>query len=90
MGLIRDRHVGRYSDHTIEVVEDGVTKRVTLLVDGREAASESCVLPQEVVLTGTVGGQEATAKVVVRFLKGSDVSLEVGGTKIPLEKNPKD
>jgi len=86
MGLIRDRHVGRFRDHTIEIVEDGVAKRVTLYIDGDKVAGESCILPQEIVLTGTLADHDVEAKVVVRFLRNSQVSLEVAGEAIPLEK----
>jgi hypothetical protein len=86
MSLVKERHVGKYRDHTIEVVEDGLAKRVTLLVDGRELASESCVLPQEITLTGTLGEAQLAAAVTVRFLASSRVTATVDGTPIELVK----
>jgi len=87
MGLIKDRHVGKYEGHTIEVVEDGVAKRVTLLVDGHELASESCIVPQEISLTGIIGGGQAVAaQVTIRFLASSKVSAMVDGKPIDLVK----
>ena len=88
MSLTEDRHVGRYQDHVIEIKEDGVAKTVSLILDGREAARESCILPQEITLTGSIadGKSAVTAKVIVRFLASSRVALEIDGEPIPLEK----
>jgi hypothetical protein len=79
MGLIEERHEYTYQGHRILVLEDGVRKRVTLLLDGVEAASESCMLPQEITLTGAVGDVPVRAKVETRLLRSSVVSVEVGG-----------
>lgn len=82
MGLIEDRHTHEYQGHRIEIVEDGVAKRVRLLVDGREIASESSMLPQEINIDAAVGEATLRASVRVRFLRGSVVSLEVEGAPL--------
>lgn len=87
MGLIEDRHVGRYGDHTIEIIEDGVAKRVSLVIDGSKVSSESCILPQEIVLAGAIEAHAVEARVVTRMLKSSLVTLEIDGAAVPLEKN---
>lgn len=85
--LVRDRHVGQHHGHTFEIAEDGVAKRVTLSIDGAEVAGESCILPQRIELTGKLDGADVRAIVVVRLLQHSEVSLQVGGVDVPLQKS---
>lgn len=37
MGMLEGRHTHTHDGHRIEIVENAVTKRVALLIDGREA-----------------------------------------------------
>jgi len=87
MGMLEDRHTHTHQGHRIEVVENAVAKRVTLLIDGREVASESCMLPQEITLDGAIDDAPVQAKIVIRFLRGSVVTLEIDGTPTPLLKS---
>jgi hypothetical protein len=89
MGLIEDRHTYEHQGHRIEIVEDGVAKRVRLLVDGREIASESSVLPREITIDASVGEAPLRASVRVRFLRGSVVSLEVDGVPLRALDRPR-
>lgn len=87
MGMLEDRHTHTHQGHRIEVVENAVTKRVALLVDGREVASESCMLPQEITLHAAIDAAPVQAKIVIRFLRGSIVTLEIDGVPTPLTKH---
>lgn len=82
MGILEERHIYTHHGHRIEVREDAVRKRVTLLVDGIEAASESCMLPQEITLVGSIADAPVRATVTIRFLRGSVVAVEVDGVAL--------
>ena len=86
MGMLEDRYTHTHDGHRILVVENAVSKRVALFIDGVEVASESCMLPQEITLTGSIGDAPVQATVKIRFLRGSVVTLEIDGAATPLEK----
>jgi chorismate-pyruvate lyase len=89
MAITGDRYVATYEGHTIELVRDNWVKTLKLLIDGREVASESRVLPHEITLTGTFehNGVEHTvaAKSVVHFPSATD-TIEVDGQALNLTK----
>lgn len=88
MGLIEERHTYSYEGHRILVLEDGVRKRVTLHIDDVEAAGESCILPQTITLTGSLGQASVRATVTARVLRGSVVVVEVDGVPLTPDEGP--
>ena len=91
MALTGDRYVGEYEGHTIELVRDNWVKMLTLLIDGKKAASESIVLPHNVTLNGTFehDGQEhhVTAKSLIDRMIFTKDSIEVDGVELQLTKS---
>jgi hypothetical protein len=89
MGITSDRYIGTYEGHTIELVRNNWNKTLKLLIDGQEVASESRLLPHDILLTATLGhkGEKHTviAKSIVHFPSTEDI-IEVEGQRLPLTK----
>lgn len=89
MALTGDRYVGTYEGHTIELVRNNWNKTLKLLIDGREVASASRILPHDIALTGTFmheGVQHSVvAKSTVQMPTATD-TIEVDGQALPLSK----
>jgi hypothetical protein len=89
MAITGDRYVGTYEGHTIELVRNNWKKTLQLLIDGREVASESRILPHDITLTGAFeeGGVRHTvvAKAVAHFPSSED-TVEIDGKALPLTK----
>lgn len=90
MAITGDRYVGDYEGHTIELVRNNWNKTLTLRIDGREAASESCVFPGRITLNGTLehdGAPRAViARSVPRRLLWTVDTVEVDGEELALTK----
>jgi hypothetical protein len=88
MAIIGDRYVGTYEGHTIELVRNNWNKPLKLLIDGREAASESCMLPGRITLAGTLehlgAPRAAIARSVSRRLLWTVDTVEVDGKELVL------
>ncbi len=89
MAITGDRYISTYEGHSIELVRNNWNKTLNLLIDGKEVASESRVLPHDITLTATFqhnGVEHAVvAKSNVHFPSAGD-SIEVGGQPLPLTK----
>ncbi|MBD1913206.1 MULTISPECIES: hypothetical protein [unclassified Leptolyngbya] len=89
MAITGDHYIGTYEGHSIELVRNNWNKTLKLLIDGKEVASKSRILPHDITLEGSLehdGVQHTvTAKVVVHFLSSED-TVEVDGNKLPLTK----
>jgi hypothetical protein len=90
MALTGDRYVGTFEGHTIELVRNNWNKTLRLLIDGQEVASESCMLPHRITLTGAVehgGVQHAVvAHSVPDHLLWTKATVEVDGQPLSLTK----
>lgn len=89
MSITGDRYVGTYEGHSIELVRNNWDKTLKLLIDGKEVASESRILPHDITLTGEFEHNNVRhtviAKAVAHFLS-SDDTIEVDGEALPLTK----
>jgi hypothetical protein len=89
VAITGDRYVAAFEGHTIELVRDNWVKTLSLLIDGKEVARQSRVLPHDITLTGTFehNGVEHTvaAKSVVHFPSAID-TIEVDGQALNLRK----
>jgi len=90
MALTGDHYVGTFEGHTLELIRNNWNKTLTLLIDGKEVAWESCVLPGRVTLTGVVEHGGVRHAVVVRSvphrLLWTKDSIEVDGEPLTLTK----
>jgi hypothetical protein len=91
MAITGDRYVGSYQGHKIELVRDNWVKTLTLLIDGREAASESCMIPKRIILNGVLdldGGQVAVvAKSIPRRFFWATDTIEIDGQLLDVAKS---
>jgi hypothetical protein len=89
MSVTGDRYVGSYEGHSIELVRNNWDKTLKLLIDGKEVASESRILPHDITLTGTFEHNDVrhtvTAKAVAHFPSSED-TIDVDGEALPLTK----
>ena len=89
MAITGDRYVGTYEGHRIELVRNNWDKTLKLLIDGKEVASESRILPHDITLTGSFEHEgvrhTVKAKAVSHFLSSED-TVEVDGEALPLTK----
>ena len=87
MGLTGDHFVGTYGGHTLELVSNEWARNIKLLIDGKEVARASRILPRDVVLTGTLehGGppHAVVARSVIRF-PWTEESIEIDGHPLEL------
>ena len=89
MAITGDRYAGMYEGHTIELVRNNWNKALTLLIDGQDVARESCALPHDITLTGTLEHEGAQHTVVARsvphFPSTTDI-IEIDGVALSLTK----
>ncbi len=89
MSITGDREVGTYYGHTIELVRNNWNKTLKLLIDGQEVASESRILPHDILLTGILEHEgvqhRVVAKSIVHFPSSEDTIL-IDGQALPLTK----
>jgi hypothetical protein len=90
MGLSGDRYVGTYEGHTIELVRNNWDKTLRLLIDGREVARGSCMLPGRITLNGTLEHDGAPRAVIARSiprrLLWTTDTVEVDGKELALTR----
>ena len=90
MALTGDRYVGTYEGHTIELVRNNWVKTLTLLIDGIEVASESCMLPGRITLSGALEHNDArhtvVAKSIPRYLLWTTDIIEIDGKELAITK----
>jgi hypothetical protein len=90
MALTGDRYVGTFEGHTIELIRNNWNKTLRLLIDGKEVARASCLLPGRITLTGAVehdGVQHAVvARSVPHRLLWTNDTIEVDGQPLTLTK----
>jgi hypothetical protein len=90
MALTGDRFVGTYEGQAIALVRNNWVKTLTLLIDGKAVASESCMLPGRITLTGVLehgGARHAVvAKSVPHYLLWTTDTVEVDGKGLALTK----
>ena len=90
MAITGDRYVGTHAGHTIELVRNNWVKTVTLLIDGRPVARESCIWPHDITLTGRIErdgvSHTVVARSLVRAFFWADDSIEVDGQPLEMTK----
>jgi hypothetical protein len=97
MGLMGDRFEGTFEEHKIELVRTNLDKKVVIMVDDHQVASESVALPHEwektkVFETGSCGKKhELRAHSVVKKLLGfipvdNEYTIHVDGREVLLKK----
>jgi hypothetical protein len=90
MALTGDRYVGTYEGHTIDLVRNNWVKTLTLLIDGKAVASESCLWPGRITLSDALEHSDArhavVAKSVPRYLLWTTDTVEVDGKELALTK----
>ena len=90
MAITGDHYVGTYAGHTLELVRNNWNKTLKLLIDGQEVASESCIIPHDMTLNGTLEVSGAQHSVVARSLVDHLVltkdSIAVDGQIVELTK----
>ena len=90
MGLATDHFVCEFEGSTIELIRNGWTKRLILLIDGHEAARTTCHFPRTITLTGTLtrDGRThvVTARSVPRWLIFTHDTIEVDGVEQPTRR----
>ena len=90
MALTGDHYVGTYEGHTIELVRNDWSKTLTFLIDRKEVASKSSILPGRISLSGVLDydGYRRTvvAKIVPRYLLWTKDIIEVDGNELTLKK----
>jgi len=89
MSITGDRYIGIYEGHTIELMRDNWIKTLKLLIDGKEVASESRILPHNITLTATLehsGVQHSiVARSIVHFPLVED-TIEIDGKTLTITK----
>jgi hypothetical protein len=90
MALTGDHSVGTFEGHTLELVRDNWAKTLKLLIDGREVARGSCMVPGAVTLTGAVEHDGVRHAVVARSvphrLLWTTDTIEVDGQPLTLTR----
>ena len=54
MGLMGDGYRGTYQGHTIELIRDNLAKKLKLVIDGVEFASQPRAMQYDITLTATL------------------------------------
>ena len=90
MALTRDRYVGTYKGHAVELLRNKWFKTLSLWIDGKRVALELCIWPWPTTLTGTLEHDGVTRTVVARsvprhILWATD-TVEVDGEELALTK----
>ena len=95
MALMGDRFEGSFEKHKIELVRTNIDKQVVVLVDGKEIARESVMLPhhwdktKEFECEGKkhVLAAHATVKKLLGILPiDNEYSIEIDGNPVALTK----
>ena len=89
MSITGDVYVGEYEGHTIELVRNNWNETLKLLIDGKETASESRILPHTITLTGEFEHNGLRHSVLAKAVEGflsSDNTVEIDGKELHLTK----
>jgi hypothetical protein len=74
MGLMGDGYRGTYQGHTIELIRDNLAKKLKLVIDGVEVASEPRAMQHDITLTATLVHEGVSHRVVARSIVGRTTS----------------
>lgn len=97
MGIMGDRFEGTFEEHKVELVRTNLDKKVVVLVDGYQIASESVALPHEwekhkEFEVGSCGkkhvlvAHSALTKIFGFLPVDNEYTLEIDGREIFLKK----
>jgi len=90
MGITGDQYVGEYEGHIIELVRNAWVKTLELRIDGNKVASESCMLPHNITLTGAFehnGVQHSVTAISLDRFPFTTDTIEVDGNLLALTKS---
>jgi hypothetical protein len=89
MGLTGDHFVATYEEHTLELISNEWIKNIKLLIDGKEVARASRILPHDVTLTGALEHDgvrhSVVARSVIRF-PWTEENIEIDGNPLTLTR----
>ena len=74
MGLMGDGYRGTYQGHTIELIRDNLAKKLKLVIDGVEVASQPRAMQHDITLTATLLHEGVSHRVVARSIVGRTTS----------------
>jgi hypothetical protein len=84
MGLMGDGYRGTYQGHKIELIRDNLTKKLKLVIDGVEVASQPLSMQHDITLTATLVHEGASHRVVARSIVGRTTSGKVTIDGMPM------
>ena len=84
MGLMGDGYRGTYQGHTIELIRDNLAKKLKLVIDGVEVASQPRAMQHDITLTATLVHEGVSHRVVARSIVGRTTSGTVMIDSAPL------
>ena len=90
MALTRDRYIGTFEGHTLELIRNKWFKTLSLWIDGKRVALELCIWPWPTTLTGTLEhdgvAHAVVARSVPRQILWTTDTVEVDGQPLTLTK----
>lgn len=86
--MLGDGYRGTYQGHTIELVRDNLAKKLKLVIDGVEVASEPRAMQHDITLTATLVHDDVSHRVVARSIVGRSTSgtVMVDGAPLTIAK----
>ena len=90
MALTRDRYVGKYMGHAVELIRNKWFKSLSLWIDGQRVASALRIWPWPTTLTGILkhdgGTQTVVARSIPRRVLWTTDTIEVDGENLAVTK----
>lgn len=88
MGMMGDGYRGTYQGHTVELIRDNVGKKLKLVIDGVEVASEPRALQHDITLNATLVHEGVSHRVVARSVVGRTTSgtIHIDGAPLTIAK----
>jgi hypothetical protein len=88
MGLMGDGYRGAYLGHTIELIRDNLAKKLKLVIDGVEVASQPRAMQHDITLTATLVHEGVSHGVVARSIVGRTTSgtVVIDGAPLAIAK----
>ena len=88
MGLMGDGYRGTYQGHTIELIRDNLAKKLKLVIDGVEVASQPRAMQHDITLTATLVHEGVSHRVVARSIVGRTTSgtVMIDGAPLTIAK----
>ncbi len=79
---------GTYQGHKVELIRDNLRKKLALLIDGVEVASEPRTLQHDITLTATLVHEGVSHRVVARSIVGRTTSgtIHIDGAPMTIAK----